>query len=224
MIYNIGDFIRSKRYRKFGWNNKINFDLEFCKEYPNSLCSKYLNRNINDTQTMDNYHDDSNINYKLLIEIVKESTIPELIPDINSAYVHLRINDAIDKLVFRPDKEFKDYTEYLNNEMIHWNKINYVKPLKYYEERVNKLKEYNIKNIILIAFNYDKDKESNSYKYTNSIKEFFINNEFNVEIRYDKNPDHDFILMCNAKYFIPSGGGYSLLIKNISLLNNNIII
>ena len=29
--YNIGDFIRSKRYRENGWNNTKNYAIQFCE-------------------------------------------------------------------------------------------------------------------------------------------------------------------------------------------------
>ena len=227
MKYNIADFIRSKRYRENGWNNDNNYASQFCKKYSNSICSEYYVRNLDDKQHMDRYYDDNNINYKLLDLIIKEKTLNllknnELRIKINDShiYIHLRIGDVIDKDDGDPNYEYKDYTEYLNNQVTHWNGNKYVYPLKYYENILTKLKKLNNNNITIVAHNYDKDKESNSYKYTMAIHSFFFKHGYNTEITYNDDADVDFILLCNANFFVPSGGGYSILIKKYLLQNN----
>ena len=113
--YNIGDFIRSKRYRENGWNNIKNYAKKFCEKYPGSICEKYYLLNLNDKQTDKTYYDDDNINYKLLRDITKKKKID------NNIYIHLRIGDVIDNLNWRPIHEHKDYKEFLIKQQIHWN-------------------------------------------------------------------------------------------------------
>ena len=74
-------------------------------------------------------------------------------------------------------------------------------------------KNYNINEIILVGGYHRKNIDhSKSEEYIQKVKEFFENNNYIVETRIDGDPDDDFIFMCNAKYFVPSGGTYSLLI------------
>jgi len=209
--YNIGDFIRSRRYRTYGWSNCKNYIDLFNNKYPNSICNEYYNLNINDKQTFKKYYDDDNINYKLLTEIVKRRSIKHNINEKNYIYIYLRIGDAIDKLNFRPENEYKIYLE---KQQVHWNGFKYVYPLQYYinmEKEIKKLKEN--KNIKIIAYNYDKDKTSNSYKYTMAINKYFIDKGYNVEITYSDESDIEFITLCNSKYFVPGLGGFSFLIE-----------
>jgi len=56
------------------------------------------------------------------------------------------------------------------------------------------------------------------------IHDFFVRNGYNVSIHYSENADDDFILLSNAPYFLPSGGGYSFLLQKMCLLNNSIVL
>ena len=58
-----------------------------------------------------------------------------------------------------------------------------------------------------------------SEEYINKIKESWENNGFKVNILITNNADKDFVYMCRSKYFIPSGGGFSLKIQKIRELN-----
>ena len=222
--YNIGDFIRSRRYRTYGWSNCNNYTNLFNNKYPNSICNEYTNLNINDKQTLNKYYDDDNINYKLLNKIVKQRSIKHNINEEDYIYIYLRIGDSIDKLNFRPENEYKDYKIFLKKQQTHWNGLKYVYPLQYYiniEKKIEKLKGK--KNIKIIAYNYDKGKICNSYKYTMEIYKYFINKGYSVEIMYNDNVDIEFITLCNSKYFVPGLGGFSFLIQKIRLLNNKFI-
>jgi hypothetical protein len=214
--YNIGDFIRSKRYRENGWNNIKNYAKKFCEKYPGSICEKYYLLNLNDKQTDKTYYDDDNINYKLLRDITIKKKID------NNIYIHLRIGDVIDNLNWRPIHEHKDYKDFLIKQQIHWNGCKYVYPLKYYIDIEQKIANTIGKNntITIIAYKYDINKESNSYKYTMIIYHFFVYKGYNVEITYNNDIDAEFILLCNSKYFIKSLGGFSFLINKIRSIKN----
>ena len=110
--YNIGDFIRSRKYREKGWHNTKNYAIKFCEKYPRSICEEYYLFNLNDKQSTINYYDDDNINYELLNSIIKRRGMH--IKETNNIYIHLRIGDVMDKLSRRfPQHKHKDYTEYL---------------------------------------------------------------------------------------------------------------
>ena len=59
-----------------------------------------------------------------------------------------------------------------------------------------------------------------SILYIKAIVKIFAENGFNqISLRINRNPDEDFLVMCNAKYFIQSGGGFSDVIAHIVELN-----
>ena len=57
-----------------------------------------------------------------------------------------------------------------------------------------------------------------------ALYDFFVDKGYNVEITYNNDADTEFILLCGAKYFIKSMGGFSTLINKIRSLNNKLII
>jgi len=219
--YNLGDFIRSRQYRERGWKNDPNYTTRFIDKYPESIAVEYYLLNSHDRQTRVGYYDDDNINYVLLKSIV-DRRAKGLKVD-NNIYIHLRVGDVMDNPgkfdggVWINDNSGKDYMEYLNDQQVHTNTFTYVKPLKYYKEQEKKIsKMFGTDNTItIIAYNYDKDQDSNSYKYTMAIYYFFKEKGYNVEITYNIDADAEFVSLCNSKYFVPSGGGFSLLIAKL---------
>lgn len=206
--YNLGDFIRSRLYRERGWKNDPNYTTRFIDKYPGSIAAEYYSLNSRDRQTRVWYYDDDSINYVLLKSIV-DRRAKGLKVD-NNINIHLRIGDVM-------DNSGKDYMEYLNDQQVYINGGEYVKPLKYYKEQEKKIsKMFGTDNTItIIAYNYDKDQDSNSYKYTMAIYYFFKEKGYNVEITYNIDTDAEFVSLCNSKYFVPSGGGFSLLIAKL---------
>ena len=220
--YNIGDFIRSKWYRETGFANgriRNNYAAKFIKRYPDSICAEYYSLNSPDKQHINSYYDDKNINYDLLNAIVdRKAKMKGITPTENDIYIHLRIGDVID---WRPNNYLKtnkkNYKEYLNKTQQHRNGGHYVQPLKYFEDQEKKIFQMLAPDtkIIVIAYKYDKDMKSNSYKYTMAIHDFFVEKNYNVEITYNNNADVDFILMSSAKYFVRTGGGFNKLIAKL---------
>ena len=60
-----------------------------------------------------------------------------------------------------------------------------------------------------------------SLKYLDKIKKSWELNGFIVKILNTNQPDDDFVYMCRSKYFVSSGGGYSMLVNIIRNLENN---
>ena len=48
--------------------------------------------------------------------------------------------------------------------------------------------------------------------------------EYDIKLRLGFTADQDFIYMCNANYFVPSGGGYTNIIKQMVAMNGNKVI
>jgi len=170
------------------------------KYYPNSIVDKYYKK-----ETKPN-------NFDLIFDIVKNYKLDKL-PTIEDVIVHLRIGDVIEYSRFSVDEHLEDYMDYNTTNFGTYGGLgNYVKPYKYYKDIIDKYKLP--KNIIIKAGGCVCDKNIKGKEYVEKIKKFFENNGFKVE--YDEknnlNPDDDFVYMCNAKYFIKSGGGFSRLI------------
>ena len=152
--------------------------------------------------------------YDILNNIVKKRTkIRHKLYD-NYIIIHLRTGDVMKKNV-------NDFNKETNNR--------YVKSLPYYNKVIKYLKKNNIisKNVLIITGWYNglsDDTKNNSLKYIDEIKNFFKKNGYNVTTRLNEDPDEDFIIMSDSKYFVQSGGGYSRLIGKMVDLNGNTVI
>ena len=73
--------------------------------------------------------------------------------------------------------------------------------------------------MLIGGFHYDtkKGKKLKSLQYVKSISNFFVDHGFKVTSRICENEraDEDFVFMSSAAYFVPSGGGFSELLKAI---------
>ena len=105
-----------------------------------------------------------------------------------------------------------------------FNWLNYVKPLSYYQNKVPVIKKYKIRKILLIGGFHKDNNHLKSLEYISKIKNFFDSQGFYCTIRINQDPDEDFLIMSNSKFFIPSGGGFSRVIKNIVKMKGGVII
>ena len=104
----------------------------------------------------------------------------------------------------------------------------YVKSREFYESIIPILKIHNVIDIHLIGGIHNSSKSTKSMEYVNCVKDLFQLHGFRVHIHICKQPtiknvDNDFTRMCNSKIFIPSGGGYSYLIKCIVKKRKHIV-
>lgn len=183
-------------------------------------------------------------NYKVLNDVIDEvQALRKIeIPRNDCCVMHLRTGDIINNSEFTIDQFFtkKRYFQrdpkngkYIKAE---WN--NYVKNQKYYTRVIKRLKGLRIDNISFsynLDFNPFADSETSgryqcnknndkSLEYVQRIKSLFSKNSFNV-INYEcQDVDHDFIYMCNSRFFVPSGGSLSKTIARIVELKHNIVV
>ena len=105
--------------------------------------------------------------------------------------------------------------------------VNYVKPLAYYQNIIKKLK-YSYPEIDKVLFVSGSHLNTNypekSQEYIKKLKLEFEKNGYIVTVRWNKNADEDFKLMSNSKIFCKADGGYSNLIKEMVLLNKNVVL
>lgn len=73
----------------------------------------------------------------------------------------------------------------------------------------------NINKILIITGFHTDTNHDKSLQYIKKIISLFKSNNFSVENRINYDPDEDFLIMSNSNYFVPSGGGFSKVIKKI---------
>jgi len=199
-MYRLGDMVKSKEYRDQNIGYKLHYNY-----FKNSIAVKYMQLTNKDND------------YDTLLTIIKDYKL-NYNYDKNTLIIHLRTGDVIDNSGYTVNELLDSYKKYLNTPFI------YVKPYSYYEDKLIKIKKYNIKNIILITGFHKNHNYSKSFDYIDKIKQFFEKRGYNVSTRIDEDPDDDFVIMCKSKYYIPSGGGFSRIISKMVELNKGIII
>lgn len=192
-FYRLGDMfkIEKGKYSRYNKETGLNYHR---KHFPNSIATEYM---LATNKSGD---------YEQLIKIINNRK-PTIKLD-NYLTIHLRIGDVI-------DYSKKNLNEMLHKYTLYYNKVNYVKPFDYYEKIINKIKKYDIKNVMLIGGFHREGNHQKSIDYVNYIQKYFISKGFNCSKRIDNDPDDDFLIMCNSKFFVPSGGGFSNIIKVI---------
>jgi hypothetical protein len=198
--YRLGDMFKSTHFR----NHKRGFNYHR-KYFPKSIATEYMLRTSEEN------------NYDILKNIVDRRIEPKILKYKDYLAIHLRVGDVIDE-----DKRSVDTL--LRKPCLFVNGYNYVKPLSYYEQKIPIIKKYKIKKIVLIGGFHKQNKHTKSLEYIDKIKSFFIVQGFVCHTRINEDPDEDFLIMCNSKYFIPSGGGFSRVIKIICGMRGGILI
>jgi len=201
-MYRLGDMI----HRSSGHNSRYSKETGFnyhIKHFPNSIATEYL---LKTTKSRD---------YHTLLDIINKRQ-PKFYLD-DTIVIHLRIGDVIDENKIKLDKLLSEYTTFSAG-------VNYVKPIKYYTNLIDTIHNYKIKKILLIGGFHRKGNHDKSLQYVNHIKQHFENNGFNCTTRINENADEDFLIMCNSKYFVPSGGGFSSIIKQMVILKGGTVI
>ena len=235
--YRIGDILAGYYNNKYSSDQLLSKYLSLkdgtLKYHKNTLASEYIIQNTKEEQN----------NYELLNKIIQEKNkILYKNIDKNICVLHLRIGDILDLPHYKTTKQKLDMRFYYDipNEStqnkkpnlfnkvstkINTNYTSYIKPKYYYINKIKLLKQYNIQNIIIIAGSHvDCGTYPLSTYFINLIYNLFKANNFNITLRLAKHPDEDIFLVSQAKYFIPSNGGYSKVLEKISQLNNNYII
>lgn len=215
--YRLGDgfyLTDSKSHWKNNDNHKIdkhNISLnDILKKYKNSILSEYI---------LESKY--KNTNWNILIKIVNKKFIRDKNINKNThCLVHIRIGDVIDDLC-RGDNFIKKFYDNINNNDYR-NKFDiveckYIKPLKYFKDKIKKLVNVGITKVYLIAGAHIK---LPSYKYStyyiNNVVEEIKKMGLQVEIKLGGNPDDDLLFSMNFNYFVPSRGQYCRLIEELN--------
>ena len=183
-------------------------------------------------------------NRKILIEVIEKMQADRQIikPSPDCCIIHLRTGDIINNSEFSVEQLMSKKRYFQKNAKTgsyikaNWNQ--YVKTKQYYILAAERLKRINIKKVSFLYnldFNPFADSETNgkypcnlnnekSARYVEEVKSIFIKNSFEIDEYKGQDVDYDFIYMCCSEFFIPSGGGFSRLIKEILKLRKKTII
>ena len=189
--------------------NSINFIPleELSERYSNSILSEYLK--------LSNYTEKD---WDTLIEIVNNKFYRDInINKFTDCLMHVRVGDVIENcsikfidVFYKNIKINKGYQDRLSG-------CKYIKPLKYFQQKIKKLIEMGITKVYLMAGAHIK---LPSYKYStyyiNKIVEEIEKAGLQVELKLGGSPDDDLLFSMNFDYFIPSDGGYCSLIKELN--------
>jgi len=183
---------------------------DYPKLYPNSILSEYLK--------LSNYTEKD---WDALIEIVNNKFYRDInINKSTDCLMHVRVGDVIDELCSGKNflnKFYKDITkkDEKDKKNIVW--CHYMKPFKYFQQKIKKLIEIGITKVYLMAGAHIK---LPSYKYStyyiNKIVEEIEKAGLQVELKLGGSPDDDLLFSMNFDYFIPSEGQYCRLIKELN--------
>lgn len=218
--YRLGDMVKIRDSRGVNFRNKPDGYKYHSEKFPNSIATEYM--------SLTDKMNDLNV----LNEIIRKRTNKNHTKYKDYLVIHLRTGDVIDNTSYSVD-------DFLKYKLKSTKYKNYVQTINYYKNIIEQIKTYNYnkkmkhlylgntnqninKVLIITGFhtdgNYDK-----SLKYIKKIISLFKSNNFSVENRINYDPDEDFLIMCNSNYFVPSGGGFSRLIKEILVNRGKII-
>ena len=183
---------------------------ELSETYNNSILSEYLK--------LSNYTEKD---WDTLIEIVNNKFYRDInINKSTDCLMHVRVGDVIDELCSGQNflnKFYKNINKKQEKDKSKIIRCYYIKPLKYFQQKIKKLIEMGITKVYLMAGAHIK---LPSYKYStyyiNKIVEEIEKAGLQVELKLGGSPDDDLLFSMNFDYFIPSEGQYCRLIKELN--------
>ena len=216
-VYRLGDAFYNAEKDKFWVNDpehkitKNQYKLtDYSNLYPDSILSEYLK--------LSNYTEKD---WDTLIEIVNNKFYRDInINKSTDCLMHVRVGDVIDELCSGQNflnKFYNNITKKTEKDKKNIVWCHYIKPLKYFQQKIKKLIEMGITKVYLMAGAHIK---LPSYKYStyyiNKIVEEIEKVGLQVELKLGRGPDDDLLFSMNFDYFIPSEGQYCRLIKELN--------
>ena len=186
--YRLGDMVK---FRK--WRNKITGKFYHCLLFPNSIACKYMKKTNNDND------------FEVLSNIILHNKYSKYKYN-DRIVIHVRTGDVFDHPTCKvPLQTIVD--KGCRNQLF--------KPFSYYKDELKQIPN-SIKKITILSGNHMFVKSTKSLQYLELLKQQFVDLGYEVQILYNQPPDKDFTIMSLAKYFIPSGGGFSSLAQELN--------
>ena len=147
------------------------------------------------------------------------------LPKQNELIIHVRLGDVIEKSIYTVD-EYLEKERVSKGETISSNVV-YIKSRKFFENyilnEINKIKD--IDTVIFVGGDHrNLDSLNKSNEYLQKVSKIFRDNGYKTHIKFNEHTaDEDFVYLSNAKYYVPTGGGFSKSVMEMVKLNNNIV-
>jgi hypothetical protein len=176
--------------------------------FPDSIAAQYLKKTkrINDINVLSDIVD----------EFATKHETP--LPAADVMVMHLRVGDVIDGTDV-PVREFfnrrvNSYFALFGIEPEGWSPV-YVRCLESFDRALKKTKELGFHKIALVYGFHIGYSVKKSRQYLAGLRNYAHSQGFEVEMITHGDADVSFAYACNAKHFIPGGGGYSKLISKV---------
>jgi len=206
--YRLGDVIRSGKISPAA--QKQHDEL-----YPDSIATDYM-RATQESRIGHVYKRDHDEDRQLLWELIERHANGTLLPSSRTAVIHLRVGDVIDfEPASRPNSVFLCRalrTGTANNF--------YVRPLVYWSRVADDMIASGIHDATLVAGSHMKptgatNRLSRSCQYVYAVGRYLEKRRISVAYRLGGDPDDDFVYISHARYFVPSGGGFSSVLARL---------
>ena len=208
---NVGKVKRLEEY--------VSHEKETLKEYilrlfPNSIASQYLSKTkrLNDTRVLSTTVD----------QFVSSHKIP--IPADDVMVMHLRVGDVIDRTSLPVDeflnRRVNSVMAMYGHDAEGWSPF-YVRCLASFDRVLEKTKGLGFHKISFVygfhvIMSIEKSKE-----YLAALVQYAESKGFEVEMVTHTDADVSFAYACNAKHFIPGGGGFSKMMSEVVKAKGN---
>lgn len=194
-VYRLGDAVRGI------WEAQRT--KEYHKElYPNSLAALYFAKTNAYNQ------------FEILTEATREfqQTHECPIPKTNEIVLHLRVGDVLEMSPYSVDHHLAVNVRFLNGEY-------YVKNLSYLDEQFSTFQRG--MHVTILCGTHTRDLGmTKTNEYVTKVKAHLDSKGFTTSVRTMHGPDEDFVYAVFAKNIVTTGGGFSLLIKNVHAILN----
>ncbi len=200
--YRLGDMVKGVRLRTRGDGETLHFE-----KYPRSIASTYMR--LVPVGTLD-------INVLARIVWGRYNRASKVAPALSERWqndtwaVHVRAGDVIEQSRWSVDEHLDAPGEGLST--LSSKGIVYVRPLRHYQSLFTPTGPT---DVVIICGGCKADTFVKSGEYARKLAAWFTAHPRvrSVRIRLAQNPDEDFVLMCTAAHYIPSGGGFSEVIS-----------
>jgi hypothetical protein len=211
---NIG---RRVNVRKYVESREETLQQYIHRLFPNSIASQYLK-----TTTRTN---DMDVLSNLVDKFVKSTKANTPAEDV--MVMHLRVGDVIDGTYVTVREFLEDrvdsYYALFGLKPKGWSPV-YVRCLASFDRALKKTQELGFHKISLVyGFHINHHTILKSKRYIASLVVYAQSKGFEVELITDQDADVSFAYACNAKHFIPGGGGFSKLMAKVVRQKGNAV-
>ena len=222
--YRLNDMLRISHKRQESCNHdglntnphcdeNENWEQYHVRNFPNSIVVKFLQKSEGEKRDV----------IATLWSILKTLDSPFKPPDSDTVVLHLRVGDVIDRTTIRHGSEFWE------NKINTWQASGKYSAPEWANYTITKHDFDSLpwppeaKKVCIVYGFHTREDHTKSIEYLQAVEES-LSKRFAVSFETHENADDALRYMSHAKYFIPSGGGFSRLCANMVAYNRGTII